>query len=81
MFFRGREIVHQDVGQKIISRFVKDISDVGEVERNDGLEGKMIHMYFAPISTVKKTSEPQDSPKKGKEKTHGKNEKNETENK
>lgn len=48
MFFRGREITHVDLGQKIIARFIEDITDAGEVERNDGLEGNAIHVYFIP---------------------------------
>lgn len=58
MFFRGREITHADLGRKILSRFIEDISDVGELERNDGLEGNAIHAYFIPkahVKTVKKT--------------------------
>ncbi len=54
MFFRGREIAHANLGQKIIDRFLNDLSEVGEVERNDGLEGKMIHIYLMPLSEAKK---------------------------
>ncbi len=58
MYFRGREITHVDIGQKIIARFVEDISDVGEIERNDGLEGKTIHMYFSKKAGAGKKSAP-----------------------
>ena len=53
--FRGREITHRDIGEKLIARFVEDLSDVGAVERNDGLEGRSIQVYFAPISMLSKT--------------------------
>jgi translation initiation factor IF-3 len=56
LFFRGREITHADLGRKIVARFVEDISDVAEMERNDGLEGNAIHVYFTPRSGVKKTA-------------------------
>lgn len=46
MFFRGREITHKELGERIIKRFIEDISDVGEVERNDGLDRNVIHLYF-----------------------------------
>ncbi len=55
MFFRGREITHAELGQKIIQRFIEDISDVAEVERNEGLEGNYIHLYFIPAPNSKKT--------------------------
>ncbi len=54
MFFRGREITHVDLGQRIINRFIEDISECAEVEKNDGLEGNLIHVYFAPRG-LKKT--------------------------
>lgn len=48
MYFRGREITHMDLGEKIIQRFMGDLSEWGGMERNDGLEGKAIHIYLAP---------------------------------
>jgi translation initiation factor IF-3 len=56
MFFRGREITHKERGEKIIKRFIEDISDVGEVERNDGLERNVIHLYFQQNAASKKES-------------------------
>jgi translation initiation factor IF-3 len=54
LFFRGREITHADLGQKIVQRFIEDISDTAEVERNDGLEGNAIHLYFTPKGALAK---------------------------
>lgn len=56
LFFRGREITHADLGEKIIQRFIQDISDLGELERNDGLEGNAFHLYFTPKAGTKKTT-------------------------
>lgn len=56
MMFRGREITHADLGKKIIDRFVEDISDIADVERNMGLEGNTFHIYFMPRLTAKKPS-------------------------
>ena len=56
MYFRGREIAHMDLGEKIIHRFTEDMSDVAEIERNDGLEGKAIHLYYMPKAGTKKSS-------------------------
>ena len=54
MFFRGREITHMDIGRRIIKRFTDDLATVAEVEKDEGLEGRMIHMYFIPKSMAKK---------------------------
>lgn len=59
LFFRGREITHSDIGRKIVARFIEDVSDAGELERNDGLEGNAIHAYFIPkvhVKPVKKSA-------------------------
>ena len=48
LYFRGREITHMDLGEKVIQRFTGDLSEWGALERNDGLEGKAIHLYIAP---------------------------------
>jgi len=55
VFFRGREITHKEIGERLIKRFIEETSDIGEVERNDGLEGNAIHMYFTAKPIVKKT--------------------------
>ncbi len=48
LFFRGREITHAELGRKIVNRFIEDVSMAADVERNDGLEGNAIHVYFIP---------------------------------
>lgn len=58
MFFRGREITHMDRGKAIIQRFTEDIADIGELERNDGLERNALHLYFQPKNQGAKKKEP-----------------------
>ena len=53
LFFRGREITHVDLGQKVVDRFTGDLADCAAVERNDGLEGKIIHVYLTPKNSKK----------------------------
>ena len=48
LWFRGREITHMDLGERVIHRFTSDLEEWGAVERNDGLEGKALHLYIAP---------------------------------
>jgi translation initiation factor IF-3 len=54
LYFRGREITHKELGERIVKRFIEDIAEHGEVERNDGLEGNAIHVYFTPTAALKK---------------------------
>ncbi len=65
LFFRGREITHKDLGEKLVQRFIRDLEEDAQVERNDGLEGNIIHVYFAPLP--QKPVQKKKSPKKDKE--------------
>jgi len=46
--FRGREMVHQDIGRKLLDRVVTDLAVTGVVEQNPLMEGKQMVMIFAP---------------------------------
>lgn len=49
VFFRGREVVHQDIGIEILNGMAQDLADVGRVERPPRLEGKRMHMILTPV--------------------------------
>lgn len=46
--FRGREMVHQDIGRRLLDRVSTDLAAVGVVEQNPLMEGKQMIMVFAP---------------------------------
>jgi translation initiation factor IF-3 len=46
--FRGREMVHQDIGRKLLDRVSTDLAAYGVVEQNPLMEGKQMIMVFAP---------------------------------
>ncbi|HEX5208545.1 MAG TPA: translation initiation factor IF-3 [Steroidobacteraceae bacterium] len=46
--FRGREMVHQDIGRKLLDRVSTDLATHGVVEQNPLMEGKQMIMVFAP---------------------------------
>lgn len=46
--FRGREMVHQDIGRKLLDRVVQDLATHGVVEQNPLMEGRQMVMVFAP---------------------------------
>ena len=46
--FRGREMVHQDIGRKLLERVSTDLATYGVVEQNPLMEGKQMIMVFAP---------------------------------
>jgi len=46
--FRGREMVHQDIGRRLLDRVSTDLAPHGIVEQNPLMEGKQMIMVFAP---------------------------------
>ncbi len=46
--FRGREMVHQDIGRKLLDRVATDLAGSGVIEQNPLMEGKQMIMVFAP---------------------------------
>jgi translation initiation factor IF-3 len=46
--FRGREMVHQDIGRKLLDRVSTDLAPYSVVEQNPLMEGKQMVMVFAP---------------------------------
>ncbi|HEX3845619.1 MAG TPA: translation initiation factor IF-3 [Steroidobacteraceae bacterium] len=46
--FRGREMVHQDIGRKLLDRVSTDLAAFSVVEQNPLMEGKQMIMVFAP---------------------------------
>lgn len=51
--FRGREMMHQELGAKLLSRVEEDLKEYGEVEQRPKLEGRQLVMVFAPLKKSK----------------------------
>jgi len=47
--FRGREMMHQDLGVKLLKRIEEDLKEYGEVEQRPKLEGRQLVMVFTPL--------------------------------
>ena len=46
--FRGREMAHQEIGRKLLSRVSTDLAALAVVEQNPLMEGRQMVMLFAP---------------------------------
>ena len=49
IMFRGREMTHPEQGLDILERLTEDLKDIATVENKPKLEGRNMHMLFAPI--------------------------------
>jgi translation initiation factor IF-3 len=46
--FRGREMVHQDIGRKLLDRVTADLAGHGVIEQTPLMEGRQMVMVFSP---------------------------------
>ena len=49
MRFKGREMVHQDLGLKLLHKVKDELSEIAKVEHEPKMEGRQIIMILAPI--------------------------------
>jgi translation initiation factor IF-3 len=49
IMFRGREMVHQDIGRRLLGRVADAAKDVAVVERQPIMEGRNLFMILAPL--------------------------------
>jgi len=50
MMFRGREMMHRDLGKDIIDRMVVDMKEFGVPETSPSMEGKTMYVVLNPHS-------------------------------
>ena len=48
LFFKGREMLHQETGRTLIDKIKADLSSVSKIERNPQQFGKVIIMILGP---------------------------------
>ena len=46
--FRGREMMHQDLGRKLLKRVEEDLAEMAIVEQHPRLEGRQMVMVLSP---------------------------------
>jgi translation initiation factor IF-3 len=50
LWFKGREIVHNEIGMKLFDRMVEGLGECAKVESEPKMEGKQIIMVVSPAS-------------------------------
>jgi translation initiation factor IF-3 len=48
VMFRGREMSHRELGQKVLQRIIEDLRDVAVIEAAPRMEGRQMFMILAP---------------------------------
>ena len=59
IMFRGREMLHLDLGEKVVRQFCRDLSDISTIESPPKMMGRTMTTVLAPsISTKRNKSAP-----------------------
>ncbi|OGX19091.1 MAG: translation initiation factor IF-3 [Omnitrophica WOR_2 bacterium GWC2_45_7] len=54
MFFRGREVMHKELGQAVLNRVIQDVIGQGLPEKAPTMEGRVMSIVLIPNSENKK---------------------------
>ena len=54
--FRGREVVHPEIGMALMTRIAEDLDDLGSVEAEPKFEGRQVTKVLAPRKNKKAPS-------------------------
>jgi translation initiation factor IF-3 len=49
IMFKGREVFHIDMGEKLAQKIIESVKDVGDLEQKPKFDGRNIVMVFAPL--------------------------------
>jgi translation initiation factor IF-3 len=52
IMFRGREVQHPELGEKLLRRLAEDLSDLGRIESQPNLDGRNMVMVMSPKKDV-----------------------------
>ena len=53
LFFRGREMAFKEQGRQVLEHFIADMAEIGQVEKNPSMEGRIMSVIIAPKSSKK----------------------------
>ncbi len=57
VMFRGREVIHPDLGKRILDRIAEQIEGVAKIETEGRLDGRNMVMVLAPDKRARQSSE------------------------
>lgn len=54
VFFRGREMAHQELGRRVLDRLIDEMKDIANVDIKPTMEGRKMNMILAPKPEIVK---------------------------
>lgn len=61
IMFRGREMVHQEYGRRLLDRIADELQEMATIERNPLVEGRNMTMILSPVARKHARSETKDN--------------------
>ncbi len=62
IMFRGREVQHPELGERLLRRVASDLEEIGRVESQPNLDGRNMVMVMAPRKENKEAQPSQEAP-------------------
>ena len=62
IMFRGREVQHPELGERLLRRLASDLEDLGRIESQPNLDGRNMVMVMAPRKENKEAQAAQQAP-------------------
>ena len=56
--FRGREMAHTDIGEKLLVKFAEECAEFGSVDKNPKLDGRHMSMFLTPKNAKQQGNAP-----------------------
>ena len=50
MFFRGREMMHRELGREILIRMIEDLKEHAQCDGHPSMEGRVMFVVMSPLS-------------------------------
>jgi len=65
LMFRGRQVIHPELGEKILKQLIEAVTDVGQLESSILKQGRFIMAFLvgkAPVAAPKQSAKPENPP-------------------
>lgn len=69
IMFRGREVQHPDLGEKLLVRLADDLQELGRIESQPNLDGRNMVMVLAPRKDIVPKDEARNEPQESAART------------
>jgi translation initiation factor IF-3 len=69
IMFRGREVQHPDLGEKLLVRLADDLQELGRIESQPNLDGRNMVMVLAPRKDIAPKDEARNEPQESAART------------